>query len=182
MYAGHFAIGLALKARVPRAPTWAILIGTGLLDILFGPFVLLGIERASLTPGQSPGFRLDYIDWSHSLAMSLVWSVAWALPFLKRGRAVALTIGLAVFSHFILDFFMHPEDLALWPGSRTHLGLGLWHTAYWWWFELAFVCAGCGYYWIRARKLGTFGGRAAWAFAVVVALHMLNSPWLSPTK
>ncbi len=96
--------------------------------------------------------------------------VAWALPFLKRGRVIALTIGFAVFSHFILDFFMHPEDLALWPSSRTHLGLGLWHTAYWWWFELAFVCAGCGYYWMRARKLDTFGGRAAWAFAVVVAL------------
>lgn len=182
MYAGHFAMGLALKAREPRAPTWALLVGTGLLDVLFGPFVLLGIERATLTPGEPPGFRLDYIDWSHSLTMSLVWSAVFAMWFVKRGRAIALLIGFAVFSHFLLDLFMHPLDLALWPGSPVHLGLGLWHTPFWWWFELAFVVAGCGYYWRRARQVGTFGGGAPWAFAVVLALHLLNSPWLSATK
>ena len=58
MYAGHFAAGMALKARVPRAPTWGLLVGVALLDLLFGLFVLFGIERASLTPGVSPGFSL----------------------------------------------------------------------------------------------------------------------------
>jgi hypothetical protein len=62
MYAGHFAAGLAIKARVPQALTWGLLLGVGLLDLLFGPFVLLGWERVSLTPGVSPGFSLDYID------------------------------------------------------------------------------------------------------------------------
>ena len=175
-------MGLALKGRVPRAPTWALLVGTGLLDILFGPFVLLGIERIRITPGKPPGFSLDFIDWSHSLAMSLVWSVLFALAFLKRGREVALTLGFAVFSHFLLDLPMHPGDLALWPGSRIHLGLGLWHTPYWWWIELACVGAGCAYYWVRSRQLGTFGGRAGWVCGIVLALHLLNSPWLSPTR
>ena len=73
MYVGHFAAALAIKAHEPRAPTWALLVGVGLLDLLFGPLVLAGIERATLTPGVSPGFSLDYIDWSHSLLMSLVW-------------------------------------------------------------------------------------------------------------
>lgn len=67
MYAGHFAAGLALKARAPEAPTWGILLGVGFLDLLFGPFVLLGLEQVSVTPRVSPGFSLDYIDWSHSL-------------------------------------------------------------------------------------------------------------------
>jgi hypothetical protein len=182
VYAGHFAAGLALKARQPKAPTWALLVGTGLLDILFGPFLVAGIERASLTPGQSPGFRLDFIDWSHSLTMSLVWSALYALAFFKRGRAVALTLGFAVFSHFLLDLPMHPPDLALWPGAAAHLGFGLWHTPFWWWAELAVVLAGCGYYWARARQLRTFGGHAAWATALVVVLHVVNSPWLSATK
>jgi hypothetical protein len=31
----------------------------GLLDILFGPFVLASIERVSLTPDVFPGFSLD---------------------------------------------------------------------------------------------------------------------------
>jgi hypothetical protein len=72
MYAGHLAAGLALKGRVPKAPTWGLLVGVGLLDLLFGPFLVEGIERATMTLGQTPGFSLDYIDWSHSLVMSLV--------------------------------------------------------------------------------------------------------------
>ncbi|MGH8638917.1 MAG: hypothetical protein ACREUZ_17415 [Burkholderiales bacterium] len=50
MYVGHFVAGLAIKAQEPRAPTWALLVGVGLLDLLFGPFVLAGIERATITP------------------------------------------------------------------------------------------------------------------------------------
>lgn len=182
MYAGHFAMALALKARRPEAPTWGLLLGAGFLDILFGPFVLLGIERASLTPGRAPGFSLDFIDWSHSLLTSLGWSVLLAAAFWRRGRAVAAMMGLAVFSHFLLDLPMHPPDLALWPWSRLHLGLGLWRTPFWWWVELAFILAACGYYWVRARELRTFGRNSGWACIVVAALHVLNSPWLSPSR
>ena len=31
MYAGHYAAGLALKGKVPEAPTWGILVGVGVL-------------------------------------------------------------------------------------------------------------------------------------------------------
>lgn len=184
MYAGHLAFGLALKAKEPRVPTWAVLIGVGLLDLLFGPFVLLGIERVTMTPGLAPGFSLDFIDWSHSLAMSLVWAGLFGLAFASRGKAVAMVLGFAVFSHFLLDLPMHPRDLALWPGSRVHLGFGLWTSmpVGWWWVELGVVALCCGYYWIRARRIGTFGGRAGWACATVILLHLLNSPWANRTR
>lgn len=181
MYAGHFAAGLAIKAHTPKAPTWALLVGVGLPDILFGPLVLLGVERASITPGLSPGFSLDYIDWSHSLAMSLVWSIAYATCFVRFGRRVVAAMGFAVFSHFLLDLPMHPADLALWPGSMVHLGFGLWRAlpTGWWFVELAVLGFGLGYYWHRARVDGSFGGRA-WAVVTTVAvLHIMNSPWLS---
>jgi len=183
MYAGHLGLGLALKAKEPRAPTWALLLGVGFLDVLFGPFVLLGIERVRMTPGVSPGFSLDFIDWSHSLLMALVWAVGFALVFARRGRAVAVILGVSVFSHFLLDLPMHPTDLALWPGSHAHVGFGLWRTwpTGWWWFELACVVAFCAYYMRGARRATTFGGRAIWACAVVLALHVLNSPWLKGT-
>ncbi|MGH7723846.1 MAG: metal-dependent hydrolase [Candidatus Eiseniibacteriota bacterium] len=182
MYAGHFALGLGLKARKPEAPTWGLLLGVGLLDVLFGPFVLLGIERISMKPGHSPGFTLDFIDWSHSLLAAIVWSLLYALFFLRRGKAIAALLGFAVFSHFLLDLPMHPSDLALWPHSRAHVGIGLWNTPYWWWFELAFVVAGCSYYLVRARQLRTFGGHAAWVCGIVLALHVMNSPWLAPNR
>jgi hypothetical protein len=109
MYAGHLAAGLALKGKVPRAPTWALLIGVGLPDLL-----------------------------------------------------------------------MHPADLALWPEARVHLGFGLWRLlpTGWWFVELGFVGAALAYYWLRARRDGTFGRHAGAAACVVIALHLFDSPWL----
>jgi hypothetical protein len=182
MYAGHFAAGLAIKGRVPSAPTWALLVGVAFLDLLFGPFVLAGIEHVTITPGVTPGFSLDFIDWSHSLIMSIVWSIALGAVFLRRGRAVALAIGLAVFSHFVLDLAVHPADLAIWPHSAAHLGFGLWRLlpTGWWFVELAVVAAGVLYYWKRSVDVATFGARAWAVAALVLILHLLNSPWLSP--
>lgn len=183
MYVGHFAAGLALKGAQPKAPTWALLVGTGVLDILFGPFVLLGIERVTVTPGVPPGMSLDYIDWSHSLLMSLVWAVLYGLAFWRLGRPVAVVLGLAVFSHFLLDLPMHPGDLALWPGSTTHLGFGLWHSmpTGWWVVELGVIAAGWGYYWSRSRGDPRFGGRPIAIGITLLALHLFNSPWLMVT-
>jgi hypothetical protein len=181
VYVGHFAAGLALKAREPRAPTWGLLVGVGLLDILFGPFVLAGIERATVTPLVSPGFSLDYIDWSHSLVMAVVWSIVFAAAFGGYGRRVMVAMGLAVFSHFLLDIPMHPPDLALWPNSPSHLGLGLWRTFPngWWFFELAVIAALWTYYWRRSIGDPTFGRRPFLIGGLLVSLHAFNSPWLS---
>jgi membrane-bound metal-dependent hydrolase YbcI (DUF457 family) len=182
MYAGHFASALALKAKEPRAPTWAILLGVGLLDALFGIFLVAGIERATVTPGISPGFSLDFIDWSHSLLMSLVWAAIYAACFIKRGRVTMAVCGFAVFSHFLLDYLMHPGDLALWPHSEGHIGLGIWKLLPrgWWVFELAFILVCSAYYLFRAKSLKTFGGRGLIAVGVIIVLHITNSPWLSP--
>lgn len=181
MYAGHFAAGLAIKGHTPGAPTWGLLVGVGLLDILFGPLVLIGIERASITPGLSPGFSLDYIDWSHSLAMAVVWSAVFAACFARHGRRVAGAMGIAVLSHFFLDLPMHPPDLALWPGSSVHVGVGLWRSLPngWWFVELSLIGLGLAYYWHRSRVDGSFGARAWAVTAAVALLHVVNSPWLS---
>lgn len=183
MYAGHFAAGLALKAKTPEAPTWGILLGVGLLDLLFGPFVLLGLERVTVTPGVSPGFSLDYIDWSHSLLMSVVWAALFGVLFLRWGRPIASVMAVAAFSHFVLDWPMHPDDLALWPNSAAHVGLGLWRSlpTGWWFVELALIVACGAYYLERARRSDRFGRRPVLVLAVVGVLHVLNSPWLAPT-
>ncbi len=180
MYAGHFAFGLSMKAKEPRVPTWILLVGVGFLDVCFGIFVPLGVERVTLTPHVSPGFSLDYIDWSHSLLMSLVWAVLFGLCFYGRGKLVAIYAGIAVFSHFVLDLLMHPHDLALWPGSHSHVGLGLWTVIPkgWWWFELGFIAFCCSYYLWKSRSDDSFGRNAQWASVLIVLLHVANAPWL----
>ena len=182
MYAGHFAAALAMKGTAPRVPTWALLLGVGFLDILFGVFVVLGIEHAHMTPGHAPGFSLDLSTGRTRSRCLRVWGVVFALAFVRRGAVIAAWCWAAVFSHFVLDVFMHPGDLALWPHSAMHVGLGLW-TRWpigWWFFELAFVVACGAYYIVRARRDQSFGGHAHWVVAIVLALHVTNSPWLSP--
>ena len=117
MYAAHFGAGLAIKSRVWNAPIWSLLVAAFLPDILWIPLATLGIESR-------PSAWHD--DWSHSLLMVLVWATLFALLFIRRGRAVAAAIWIAVFSHFLLDLPIHPKDLALYPHSTIHLGLGLW--------------------------------------------------------
>jgi len=114
--------------------------------------------------------------------MSAVWAVVFASFFFRRGRRVAVVMGIAAFSHFLLDMPMHPPDLALWPGSSVHLGFGLWQILPqgWWFVELGVIALAGAYYFHRARDSKEFG-RLTWAvLGVVLGLHILNSPWLSP--
>jgi hypothetical protein len=184
MYAGHLAAGLALKAKEPRAPTWALVLGAGWLDVVHGVLVLVGVEHVAPDPSKFLGWNLEYMPWTHSLAAAIAWSLAAGLAFARRGRAVAIAIGLAVFSHFALDFPMHEHDLALAPGSSVKLGLGLWG---WsangaWAIEAAFVAACAAYYAVRARRVGTFGGRWPVVIAVLALLHIGFLPALSAMR
>jgi hypothetical protein len=76
---------------------------------------------------------------------------------------------------------MHPPDLALWPNSSVHLGFGLWRAlpTGWWFFELAVIGMLWAYYWRRSKSDLSFGGRPFAIAAVLVFLHVFNSPWLS---
>ncbi|MGH9383884.1 MAG: metal-dependent hydrolase [Vicinamibacterales bacterium] len=169
MIAGHLAAGMAIKGAVPTAPTWALLIAAVFLDVLNPIFVLTGLERAVI------------VNWSHSLAMSLVWAVLFGTLFVWRGRTIALAVGIAVFSHFVLDAILQ-SAVPLWPYSSVHIGLDLERIlpTGWWFVELALVAGGVFYYWTRAREQRLLG-KTAWVLAAfVLIVHILNSPWFSP--
>jgi len=44
-----------------------------------------------------------------------------------KHKTVALFVGLAVFSHWILDLVVHVPDLPLWSDTSIKLGFGLWN-------------------------------------------------------
>jgi membrane-bound metal-dependent hydrolase YbcI (DUF457 family) len=95
--------------------------------------VLLGIEKLRVIKGFTAGSMMDsyFHPYSHSLVAALIWSgvgasiykAAWRA---RASRAAALLVGLAVFSHWILDFIAHPRDLAIYP-DKWKVGLGLWN-------------------------------------------------------
>jgi hypothetical protein len=182
MYVGHFAIALALKAKFPKTPTLPLLLGVGFLDLLDGIFIVAGFNTvtANLQAGPYLFFDLTFIDWDHSLVAAVLWSVVWAMFFIKDKRVAALAF-VAAFSHFIADWPMHNADLALFPYSEQHFGLGAWGKlgTLSWVLEGLFAAALVIYAYRSALRRGA---NWIWACAIMAVLFINLSPWLSPMK
>src|SRR3972149_2830182 len=129
---GHLAIAFVAKTTAPKAPLWILLVATEVLDLLSYGFHAIGIEdfgvsHTDLNRGVTV-LSPASIPWSHGLFMSVVWSlVAAAIAFLiYRERRASSIIGLVVFSHWVLDFIVHPPELPLLFSGSPTVGLGLW--------------------------------------------------------
>lgn len=63
MFVGHYAVGLALKKVDKRASLGILFLAIQFVDILFFPFVLVGIERVNIVKNFTPSthFELEYM-------------------------------------------------------------------------------------------------------------------------
>jgi len=134
MYVGHYAVSLALKKFEKRVSLGILFIAVQFVDILFFPFVLLGIERVNIVQDftQSTHFELEYMPYTHSLLASVLWAGAAYALFrwvIVKKNSVALVVALAVFSHWLFDLIVHTPDLPLWSDTSLKLGFGLWNNA-----------------------------------------------------
>jgi hypothetical protein len=133
MFVGHYSVAFALKSEKNKIPLWVLFIAVEFLDYIWATLVLLGIEKLRVIKGFTAGSMLDsyYHPYSHSLIAALIWSALAAIVYKKFWQARAsnfasLLVGLAVFSHWILDFIAHPRDLAVYDNTWK-VGLGLWN-------------------------------------------------------
>jgi hypothetical protein len=177
MFLGHYALGLAAKRVDPRLPLPVLLAAPQVLDLLWPVFVLAGVERVEVAPGDTAftPLRFDSYPWSHSLAMSLLWGALFAVAVaVVRGRSGQATsaregalVAALVVSHWVLDFASHRPDMPLWPGGGPLLGLGLWRSvpatlA----VEIALFAAGAALY-VRATQARDRTG--TWAYVGLIA-------------
>jgi hypothetical protein len=160
---GHFAIGLAAKPAAPKVPLWVLLLASEALDLLSFGFEAVGIEdfgvsQTDINQGVEI-LRPASIPWSHGLFMSVVWSlVAAAIAFLVfRDRRASSTIGLVVFSHWVLDFVVHLPDLPLLFDGSPLVGLGLWSSGpgliISGILELGLFAGGIAIYWVTRKRV-----------------------------
>jgi len=161
VFAGHYSAAFAAKAAEPRAPLWVLLVAAQLVDIVWGPFVLLGIEQASLdTRLPSNALDLVYMPYTHSLVGSLAWSAlafVAARRWLGLPRRAALAVAATVTSHWLLDWVVHRPDLTLGFGGAK-LGLAIWnHPFAAYLLEVALVV---GSVWLCLRFCGIRGGES----------------------
>jgi hypothetical protein len=155
MFAAHFAAGLALKGRAPRAPLSALVLGAFVLDGLWILFSTLGIDRTY------------YDDWSHSLVMSVLWASLFSLLFWKLGRRVVCVLWLAVFSHFILDFVVQGASVCP-PGLLSMNALVVTHYR---WLQLSICVVLLFVYASDARRVSIAWPRVLATCAIVLALN-----------
>ena len=132
MFVGHYGISFMAKRADDSIPLWALFLAVQLLDVIWAPLILLGVEKVRIVPGFTATNPLDlyYMPYTHSLPAALVWAVAagatYRLVGRPSGRRGGLFIGSAVFSHWVLDFIVHRPDLPLIDNSAK-VGLGLWN-------------------------------------------------------
>jgi len=134
MFVGHYAASLALKSFEKRVSLGVLFLAVQFVDILFFPFVLLGIERMNIVENftKSTHFELEYMPYTHGLLASALWSIAAYALFrwvFVKNQSVAVVVALAVFSHWLLDLPVHTPDLPIWSDASPKLGLGLWNNA-----------------------------------------------------
>ena len=134
MFVGHYGVSFAAKRVAPTVPLWVLFIAVQLLDVLWAPFVLLGIEKVRIVPGitASNPFDLYYMPYTHSLLAAVLWSGAAFLVYRlsskpDRAGKAALVVALAVLSHWLCDLVVHRPDLPLYDNTAK-VGLGLWNV------------------------------------------------------
>src|ERR1700745_697070 len=133
MFVGHYSVAFAAKSERHKIPLWVLFIAVQFLDYIWATLVLLGIEKLRVIKGFTAGSMLDsyFHPYSHSLPMAILWSVVAALIYKAIWRAKAsniamVVIGVAVFSHWLLDLIAHPHDLPIYD-NRWKVGFGLWN-------------------------------------------------------
>ena len=76
MFVRHYGVAFAVKTPRNKIPLWVLFVAVQLLDFLWAPFVLLGVEKVRFVPGITATNALDlyYMPYTHSLIGALFWS------------------------------------------------------------------------------------------------------------
>ena len=111
-----------------------------------------------------------YHPYSHSLIAAILWSSVAVVGYnslcsrlgYSYRKSTALIVGVAVFSHWILDLLAHPRDLPIYDNTWK-VGFGLWnYRDLEFGLEIALLAAGIILYLVRnatsvARKKAVIG-------------------------
>lgn len=174
MFIGHYGPSFAIKAIQSTIPLWLLFIAVQLVDVAWAVLVLLGVEKVRIVPGITASNPLDlyYMPYTHSLVAGVLWAMAAmalskALPRVRTWPAAAW-IGLAVFSHWVLDWLVHRPDLPLYDDTMK-VGLGLWnYPAIALSLEALLLFGGMMTYLRRTKPVNVIGRFGPPAFGVVM--------------
>ncbi|MEE9372273.1 MAG: hypothetical protein V3V00_04395 [Saprospiraceae bacterium] len=165
MFIGHYAPALFLKGVENKASLGMLFIAVQFVDILFFPFVLMGIERLNIVPDFTPSthFELIFYPYTHGLLASVLWGLAFYLIYrilIGKTKRNSIIIGIAVLSHWFLDLLVHTPDLPLLGDNSLKLGFGIWNNSILTFVvEAGLLFAGLWYYLKNTNPVNNFIGK-----------------------
>jgi hypothetical protein len=190
MFVGHYSVAFACRTERNKIPLWVLFVAVQFLDYIWATLVLLGIEKLRVIKGFTAGSMLDsyFHPYSHSLITAVIRSVVAAFVY-KRvcsryschySKSAPLIIGLAVFSHWILDLITHPRDLAIYDNTWK-VGFGLWNYrdpefA----LEIALLAGGIGLYLAR-NAMSAIRKGAVIAFGITLVIVQIGDTYVPRT-
>jgi hypothetical protein len=181
MFVGHYGPSFAIRAVRPEVPLWVLFVAAQLVDIAWALLVLGGIEKLRIVPGITAANPLDlyYMPYTHSLVAALLWAGAAAvvgrLVFRWKGWSAAAWVGVAVLSHWVIDWLVHRPDLPLY-GDSMKVGLGLWnHVGLSLGLEVLVLGAGLWLYLSRTSGITTIGRYGPVVFVLLMLAVQLAS-------
>lgn len=190
MFVGHYSVAFAAKTERNKIPLWVLFVAVQFLDYIWATLVLLGVEKLRVIKGFTSGSMLDsyFHPYSHSLIAAILWSVVAAAGYrplcrllgYTYTRSAAFIVGLAVFSHWILDLIAHPRDLAIYDNTWK-VGFGLWNYrdpefA----LEIALLAGGIILYLMR-NVMPAIRKKAVIAFGIVLVVVQIGDTYVPRT-
>ena len=133
MFLGHFGLAFAARKTSPPISLGALFLACQFADLLWPTLVLAGVEHVEIEPGATAFTPLDFVSYpySHSLVALMLWGVIVGTIYVMARRApaaAAVTLGLLVVSHWVLDYITHRPDMPLTMSGPQRVGLGLWNS------------------------------------------------------
>jgi len=190
MFVGHYSVAFACRTERNRIPLWVLFVAVQFLDYIWATLVLLGIEKLRVIKGFTAGSMLDsyFHPYSHSLITAILWSVVAALVYKAVcsrnsyycNKSAPLIVGLAVFSHWLLDLVAHPRDLAIYDNTWK-VGFGLWnYRSPEFALEIALLAGGIALYLTR-NAMPSIRKGAVIAFGVVLVIVQIGDTYVPRT-
>jgi hypothetical protein len=185
MFIGHFGVGLAAKRVDSRPSLGTLFIASQFLDLLWPIFLLVGLEKVKIEPGNTAFTPLNftYYPFSHGFLSVFLLSIIFGAVYfiLKRNLKSSVLLGSLVLSHWILDLIVHRPDLPLIPWSDVKVGLGLWNSVILTVIVEGFIFIAGAYLYIKTteaeNKKGSIGLWSLIIFLVIVYLmNVFGSP------
>ena len=204
MFVGHYSVAFACRTERNNIPLWVLFVAVQFLDYIWATLVLLGIEKLRVIKGFTAGSMLDsyFHPYSHSLITAVIWSAIAAFVYRtvcsrhpfdsapatagKQGRlsqyskSAPLIIGLAVFSHWILDLIAHPRDLPIYDNAAK-VGFGLWkYRDPEFALEIALLAGGIALY-VTRNAMPAIRKGAVIAFGLVLVIVQIGDTYVPRT-